>query len=109
MIIYGIYERKVPFRALMRVAGPEADVSALISRIDGVDNVASMGEREPGVCEFAVEVREGADIRRDLFDRLASRKWPLMGLKSMEMTLEDIFIALTRERVPQGIRGGKKK
>ena len=96
-------------RLLMRVAGPEADVSALISRIDGVDNVASMGEREPGVCEFAVEVREGADIRRDLFDRLASRKWPLMGLKSMEMTLEDIFIALTRERVPQGIRGGKKK
>lgn len=39
---------------------------------------------KPGVCEFAVEVREGADIRRDLFDRLASRKWPLMGLKSQK-------------------------
>ena len=75
-------------RILLRVAGPEADVSALISRIDGVDNVAAMGEREPGVYEFAVEVREGADIRRDLFDRLANRKWPLMGLKSMECHLQ---------------------
>ena len=33
-----------------------------------------------------------------------------MGLKSMEMTLEDIFTMLTRERMPQGSKkGGKKK
>ena len=75
-----------------------------------VDQVASLGEKEPGVYEFAIEPKAEADIRRDLFTRLAGRSWPLMGIRSMEMTLEDIFIALTRERVPQAGRkkGGKR-
>ena len=44
-----------------------------------------------GNAGFLVEP-QGVDIRRDLFDRLAARKWALMGLRSMEMTLEEIFI-----------------
>ena len=97
-------------RMLVRVAGPEGDVQALISRIPGVEKVTALGVREPGICEYAVEPSEGADIRRELFERLAARNWPLMGLKSMEMTLEDIFTMLTRERVPQAAKkGGKKK
>ena len=86
-------------RMLVRGAGPEGDVQ-----------VTALGVREPGICEYAVEPSEGADIRRELFERLAARNWPLMGLKSMEMTLEDIFTMLTRERVPQAAKkGGKKK
>ncbi len=94
-------------RLIVRVAGPEEGTKTLIAGIPGVHTVMSMGEREPGVVEFAVEVKDGEDIRRPLFDRLSARKWPLMALKSMEMTLEDIFISLTRERVPQGIKGGR--
>ena len=94
-------------RLIVRVAGPEEGAKTLIAGIPGVHTVMSMGEREPGVVEFAVEVKDGEDIRRPLFDRLSARKWPLMALKSMEMTLEDIFISLTRERVPQGIKGGR--
>lgn len=94
-------------RLIVRVAGPEEGAKTLIAGIPGVHTVMSMGEREPGVVEFAVEVKGGEDIRRPLFDRLSARKWPLMALKSMEMTLEDIFISLTRERVPQGIKGGR--
>ncbi len=100
-------------RTLVRVAGPEADVQALLGRVPGVQNVTPLGEKESGVFEFALDPAEGSDFRRDLFDRLSARKWPLMGMKSMEMTLEEIFIALTRENVPQGVgkskKGGKKK
>ena len=100
-------------RTLVRVAGPEADVQALLGRVPGVQNVTPLGEKEPGVFEFALDPEEGTDFRRDMFDRLAARKWPLMGMKSMEMTLEEIFIALTRENVPHGMskskKGGKKK
>ena len=39
----------------------------------------------------------GADIRRDLFTRLASRNYPLLGLKTTELTLEDIFLQLTAD------------
>ena len=100
-------------RTLVRVAGPEADVQALLGRVPGVQNVTPLGEKEPGVFEFALDPAEGSDFRREMFDRLAARKWPLMGSKSMEMTLEEIFIALTRENVPLGMskskKGGKKK
>ena len=96
-------------RVLVRVAGPEGEVQALISRVPGVQRVTLLGLKEPGISEYAVEPAEGVDIRRELFERLAARNWPLMGLKSMEMTLEDIFTMLTRERMPQGSKKGGKK
>ena len=53
---------------------------------------------------------EGADFRKTLFNALAKAGYPLMGLKSMEMSLEEIFISLTREQLPQTTRkGGKRK
>ena len=58
--------------------------------------------------EYALDPAEGQDFRRELFDRLSARKWPLMGMKSMEMTLEEIFIALTRETIPTVPRNPKK-
>lgn len=98
-------------RLLARIAGPEGEVQALIERIGDVEQVSSLGEKESGVFEFAIEATEGADIRRDLFERLAARNWPLLGLKSMEMSLEEVFIALTREQLPTTAKkkGGKKK
>ena len=96
-------------RLIVRVAGPQKEVGELINRIEGVDRVVEFGEKETGIFEFAIERKEGVDIRRALFERLAARNWPLVGMKSMEMTLEDVFIALTRDRLPQVVKkkGGK--
>ena len=44
-------------------------------------------------------MRSTQELREEIFRRMAERNWPLMGLKSMEMSLEEIFIELTRERV----------
>lgn len=94
-------------RLLVRVAGPAAEVQELISRVPGVSKVSALGEKESGVFEFAVEPKPGADIRRELFSRLSNRGWPLMGLRSMEMTLEEVFLALTRERIPELKKRGR--
>ena len=97
-------------RLLIRIAGNENDVMAMITRIQSVEKVVSFGEKEPGIVEYAVQPKPGMDIRRELFERLAERKWPIMGLKSMQMTLEEIFITLTHEKVTGSVRkGGKKK
>ena len=94
-------------RMLARIAGPEKEIQLLLEKLPGADAVHSLGEKESGVFEFEIIPAEGADIRRDLFDRLSSRSWPLLGLKSMEMSLEEIFTTLTQERLPMA--GGKKK
>ena len=85
------------FRYIARVEGPEDEVQKLLSTIGGMKEVQSLGEKESGVYEFSLEAEPGSDIRRELFKRLAERNYPLLGLKSTELTLEDIFLQLTQD------------
>lgn len=94
-------------RLLVRIAGGEEDAYTLLTRVPGVEQVASLGEKEPGVFEFAVTPKEGEDVRREISTRLAARNWAIMGMRSMEMTLEDVFVSLTRENLPS-LRKSKK-
>lgn len=87
-------------RLAVRVKGPAPDVLALLETMPGAKKVYSLGQREPGVFDFSIEPEDGADVREEVFRRLAERHWPLMGMRSMEMSLEEIFIELTRERLP---------
>ncbi|MBQ7303044.1 MAG: ATP-binding cassette domain-containing protein [Clostridia bacterium] len=81
----------------VRVAGPEAEVKTLLEKVSGVERVSVLGEKERGTVDFAIYPKEGADVRRDMFERLAARNWPIFSLQSMQMTLEDIFITLTKQ------------
>ena len=60
---------------------------------------AGIGTRGPGEQKLEVDKRhilnKAADIRRELNRRLAARNWYIMGLRSSELTLEDIFLKLT--------------
>ncbi len=93
-------------RLLARIAGPEKDVLPLLKSIHGIADVTVFGEKEPDVIEYALEPNEGADFRKELFAVLAKAGRPLVGLKSMEMSLEEIFISLTRETLPTASRKG---
>jgi len=80
---------------LVQVNGPHDEVLRVLQKLSALKQVVSLGEKEPGVFEFSVEGKEGTDVRPVLFERLSQRKWPVMGLKSSELSLEDIFLALT--------------
>ena len=82
-------------RYTARIDGPREEVIKLIKGIKGVEDVTAEMEREPGIYDFEIEVEEKSDIRRELFKRLAERNWYMLGLKSNEMTLEDIFLKIT--------------
>ena len=97
-------------RLMARIAGDEKRVTDILAHLDGVADVVCYGEKEPDVYEYAIEPQNGADFRRALFTALSKEGYPLLGLRSMEMSLEEIFISLTREQLPQVTRkGGKKK
>ena len=86
-------------RLMVRVKGPGAEVQSTLATVPGAKKVTSLGQREPGIYEFSIEPEGEADLREEIFRRMAERNWPLMGLRSMEMSLEEIFIELTREQV----------
>ena len=83
---------------MVRIAGPEKETIDLIKGINGVLSVTDAGSKELGTVELFIEIAPNADIRRDLFDRLAQRGWPLLYSKTQAMSLEDIFIDLTKKK-----------
>ena len=86
------------FRYIARIEGPEAEVEKLLSSLPGMESVECHGLKEEGVYEYTLEAQKDTDIRRNLFARLAERNWPLLGLKTTELTLEDIFLRLTSDQ-----------
>ena len=94
-------------RYVVRIDGPEKEVLKTLSAISGMKEVIPLGKKEEGVYEYSVESGEDKDLRREIFKRLAERNWPLLGLKSTEMSLEDIFLRLTGGK-PVEYSGGEK-
>ena len=82
-------------RLICNVDGPENAVYKLLCEIKGVKNVVSNGANNAGECEFVLDIEAGKDVRRDIFRHLSEKNWPLLGLRSSELSLEEIFMALT--------------
>ena len=94
-------------RLMLRVAGPSFEVEKLIHGIEGVKSVHPLTSHESGTTDFAIELKEGADIRYALFNKLAENKFPLLSSRSMERSLEDIFMMLTTENFSAKKRGDR--
>lgn len=82
-------------KIIARIDGPREEVLKMIKGINGVISVVADMEREKGIFDYEIESREDVDIRRELFKRVAARNWVILGLKTSEMTLEDIFLKIT--------------
>ncbi|MCH5349695.1 MAG: ATP-binding cassette domain-containing protein [Oscillospiraceae bacterium] len=82
-------------RLIARIDGPREEILKTIKSISGVVKVVADMEREKGIYDYEIETKENTDIRRELFKRVVSRNWVILGLKSSEMTLEDIFLRIT--------------
>ncbi|MCL2020228.1 MAG: ABC transporter ATP-binding protein [Oscillospiraceae bacterium] len=87
----------------IRVEGSEAEIKKLLGGIHQIKRITPLREAENGVHEFDIEPKKGEDVRREIFKKLASRNYPLLMMKSNELTLEEVFLKL----VTGDIYGGK--
>jgi ABC-2 type transport system ATP-binding protein len=81
---------------LVRVAGPPKGVRALLESLPGVAGVEQRQPGEKSARDFALTLKKGSDVRKELFFALSEKRWPLLGLRSAETSLEDVFLRLTR-------------
>ena len=63
---------------------------------------------------FLIEGQTNVDIRKPLFYGLAEKNYALVGLETLNVTLEEVFIALVnerdkRKRIAQTSSKGKSK
>lgn len=96
-------------RLYVQVAGAEEDVMGVLQHVPGIGKVTPLGQKESGVFAFSLQPEGDKDIRRDVSASIAKRNWPIMEMHSKKMTLEEVFIMLTREQLPQykTAKGGK--
>lgn len=79
------------------IEAPEGECAEVLKRISGVSTVERRGEREKGVYEYLLTAESGKDIRRDTTRAISERGWLMLGMRTEELSLEEIFIKLTNE------------
>ncbi|MDK1028260.1 MAG: ABC transporter ATP-binding protein [Anaerolineae bacterium] len=79
-------------RGMLRVKGEADNLIKVIKKVKGVKNVTP---KEEGVLEF--QFAPGTDVRAEIAREIIKAKFDLLEMRSVGMSLEDIFLQLTRE------------
>ena len=84
-------------RLSIKVCGPTSSVLSTIRGVEGVTYAEVLGSHDADSTSYLVESAPGVDIRKMLFNTLAAKSWPIIGIESMGASLEDIFISVVDE------------
>jgi ABC-2 type transport system ATP-binding protein len=85
----------------IEVEGPEAQVRSALEQLSGVESVKRVGLNgangsEPATLSFVIE-HQGDDIRKQASKTIMENGWGLLEVRSLEPTLEDLYLQLIRE------------
>ena len=82
-------------RLQIRVAAPEKTALRIVGEIPGIVKVYSQGEHEQGTTDMMVETDNNIDARKTVFNGMARANCPLLMMRPMDLTLEEIFLKVT--------------
>ncbi len=78
----------------LEVRGPERDVANRLRQVEGVRQV-NRQRIDGNIYEYTLECDPGSGVRDGLASLIVNQGWGLLGLQSVTMSLEDIFLKLT--------------
>lgn len=87
----------------MTVKGAETEIRKALSGVEGITNL-TFSKSDDGFPKLVVESPMEADLREDIFYALSEAKCPIMSLTAENMSLEDVFLELTRNEAPDDDR-----
>ena len=79
----------------VQIEGPTKEVKALLEQIPEMQEVHLNRSIDKTIGDYELNAIEGCDIRREVFKRMAARNYPILLMRSSELTLEEIFLKLT--------------
>jgi ABC-2 type transport system ATP-binding protein len=88
----------------VQVEAAGADAAAALAAVPGVTRVVAVDHHEGaagGHTAFEVESAPEADVRRELAHAVVTRGWGLLELRPVLMSLEDVFLQVTTEELPE--------
>jgi len=78
-------------------ATPEAALAAL-KDFTVIRHVEILTKGEPGTIDLHLAGENGADVREAIFRAFAKQGLPILSMRNMDLTLEEVFLKLTGER-----------
>ena len=78
----------------IKICGPQREVLAMLKAKSGIVYAEALPNRDGEAYVYTVETEPGVDVRKSLFYTLAEKNWPMIGLETLGMSLEDIFISV---------------
>ncbi len=96
-------------KLIAQIEAPTQQVFEAIDTIKGVKKIELLKERPDGVNDYLIETDEKTDIRRELFEKISQSGWCMLGLKTQELSLEDIFLKLTMGESIKGFKNSAKE
>jgi ABC-2 type transport system ATP-binding protein len=79
----------------VRVKGEAEKILNALSGVSIIKNIKHEPERESGTVELFLSGEENTDIREAIFHCMAKNNFPILLMKSTELSLEEIFLSLT--------------
>ncbi len=96
-------------KLVLHAEGSAEEIKKLLEGIPAMQRVFVARQVEEKVNEYHLEAKEGAEVRREVFKKLASRNYPILMMRSNELTLEEVFLKLTTGDVYGGAEKIEKK
>jgi ABC-2 type transport system ATP-binding protein len=84
-------------KLLVTISGPKNSVENGIREIYGVKYVETAAEKDRESVSYIVESDKEIDVRKPLFFAMAKLGYPIIELKSLDMSLEDIFLQIVTQ------------
>ena len=81
----------------LRVKGEKDDVIKALKSVENVISVKYKSSLEENTVDVIVEGKENTDIREGVFMAMAQNNYPIFSMNSMDLTLEEIFLQVTKE------------
>ena len=85
-------------KLLLRVGGTGETVLPVFQKIAGIKFVEVQGIRETDTVDILVEAEKDTDIRRPIFKALSQAELPILMMRSLDLTLEEIFLQVTTQQ-----------
>jgi ABC-2 type transport system ATP-binding protein len=81
----------------VRVKGEKQKILQALTEYTVIRSVNADTSREPGTVDLILAGDENVDIREAIFQCFARNNMPILLMKSMDLSLEEIFLTITGE------------
>lgn len=89
-------------RYQLKICGPQREVLAMLRDRADVAYAEVLAARDGEAYVYHVESQRGVDIRKSLFFAFSAKGWPIVGMETLGLNLEDIFISVVDKTNAEG-------